>query len=118
LVFAAETGQRSIHRAPWPSSADFAGIAAPKHADSFDLAIAVQATVNKAKADQAASLGRYVQALVLTLGDSQLSAFESVAGDVFAATRVQAAQVIADASVSAPSVSDFVLAPPDTPSAT
>src|SRR5262245_27145590 len=48
-ALAADHGVPSIHAAPWPSAAAFAGIPAPAVAGSFDVAVACLAAINKAK---------------------------------------------------------------------
>jgi valyl-tRNA synthetase len=86
-VFAAEHDAPSIHRARWPSSADFAGIAAPRDAASFELAIAAQNAINRKKTDAAASIGRPVNTLTLRAAPATLSALAPVISDVLAAAR-------------------------------
>ncbi|MBK7949347.1 MAG: valine--tRNA ligase [Deltaproteobacteria bacterium] len=102
--FAAETAgdaggpgaaaRRSIHRAAWPDAADFAGISAPDHAESFDVAIAALAAINKAKADAAVSMGRDVVRLVLRAAPATLEVFAGVRADVLAAARVTHCEVV------------------------
>jgi valyl-tRNA synthetase len=84
---------RSVHRAPWPTEADFAGIEAPAHAESFDIAIAALAAINKAKADAAVSVGREVSRLVLQAASPTLEIFAGVRSDVLAAARVSHCEV-------------------------
>lgn len=79
---------RSVHRAHWPTTADFEGIEAPAHAESFDVAIAALAAINKAKADAAVSVGREVSRLVLQAAAPTLEIFAGVRSDVLAAARV------------------------------
>jgi valyl-tRNA synthetase len=84
---------RSVHRAAWPSAADFEGIAAPAHVESFDVAIAALAAINKAKADAAVSMGREVSRLVLQAAAPTLDVFSGVRSDVLAAARVAHCEV-------------------------
>ena len=86
-VFAAEHGAPSIHRAAWPSAADFAGIAAPRDAGSFELAIAAQNAINRKKTDAAASIGRPVNTLTLRAAPATLDALAPVLTDVLRAAR-------------------------------
>ncbi len=79
---------RSIHAAAWPSSADFAGIEGPADTQSFDVAVAALAAINKAKADAEVSMGRDVTSLSLAAAAGTLATLEGVAGDVLAAARV------------------------------
>jgi len=86
-VFAAEHGAPSIHRAAWPSAADFAGVGAPRDESSFELAIAAQNAINRKKTDAAASIGRPVNTLTLRAAPATLSALAPVLGDVLRAAR-------------------------------
>ncbi len=92
-VFAAETGHASIHRAPWPGAADFAGIEAPADPQTFDVAVSTFAAINKGKSQAQASIGRGVDRLVLGAGPATLERFALVRDDVLAAARVAAAEV-------------------------
>ncbi len=100
-AFAAEKGQPSIHRAPWPSPGDFAGVGVPADAGSLDVAIACLAVINKAKADAEVSMGREVETLTLASAPATQGRLVRVAGDVWAAARVQHAAQLADASLEA-----------------
>lgn len=64
-TFAEETGHRFIHRAPWPSLAELESIALPESTHSFDDAVELFNTVNKAKADAQVSAGRVVESITL-----------------------------------------------------
>ncbi|MFP8875277.1 MAG: class I tRNA ligase family protein, partial [Myxococcota bacterium] len=96
-AFAEETGEASIHAAPWPGAADFEGIAAPDGERSFELALAAHAAINKAKADAEVSMGRDVVRLILAGSAEDLEALAPVLDDVLAGTRVQAHELVADA---------------------
>jgi valyl-tRNA synthetase len=89
-AFAGETGHESIHVAPWPSAADFDGIAAPAEPASFEIAVAAHAAINKAKADAEVSMGREVETLKLHANGATLAKLEAVLGDVLQAARCQA----------------------------
>ncbi len=88
-VFADETGHASIHTAPWPGEADFAGIAAPRNSESFAIAVAALGAINKAKADGEVSMGREVEALTLCGRSGELEQLERVVDDVMGAARVK-----------------------------
>jgi valyl-tRNA synthetase len=88
-AFAAETGHPSIHRAPWPTAADFAGIEPPADPATFEVAVACLAAVNKAKSEAGASVGRGVRRLALAANAATLAQLEPAIGDVLAATRVE-----------------------------
>ena len=89
-VFAEETGHASIHTAPWPGAADFEEIPAPANPDSFAIAVAALAAINKAKADGEVSMGREVESLTLCGGGEDLERLKLVIDDVMGAARVQA----------------------------
>jgi valyl-tRNA synthetase len=88
--FAEETGHASIHRAPWPGSADFEGVAPPADAASFDLAVACWSAINKAKSDAKVSMGREVERLSIAANARTLARIEPVLSDVLAAARCAA----------------------------
>jgi valyl-tRNA synthetase len=87
-AFAGASDTPSIHRAPWPGAADFAGIAPPADAASFDAAVAGLAAVNKAKSEASVSVGRGVLHLRLGASPDTLAHLEPVVADVMAAARV------------------------------
>jgi valyl-tRNA synthetase len=86
-AFADETGHASIHRAPWPGEADFAGVRAPADAGSLQLAIDALAAIHKAKADASVSAGREVTRLTLAAAPATLARVGPVLADVLAAAR-------------------------------
>jgi len=88
--FAEETGHASIHRAPWPGSVDFEGVAPPADAASFDLAVACWSAINKAKSDAKVSMGREVERLTLAANAKTLARIQPVLSDVLAAARCAA----------------------------
>jgi valyl-tRNA synthetase len=88
-AFADETGQASIHRAPWPGEADFAAIAPPADPACFDAAVACLAAVNKAKSEGGVSVGRGVRTMTLGASPATLARLAPAAGDVMASARVE-----------------------------
>jgi valyl-tRNA synthetase len=98
-AFAGERDEPSIHRAPWPRAAEFQGVAAPEAPESLEVAIACLAAINKAKADAEVSMGREVESLELAASPSSLGRLARVAGDVFAAARVQQHVLAPDAAL-------------------
>ena len=97
--FAEETGHASIHRAPWPGSADFAELAEPEDAESFDLAVACWSAINKAKSDASVSMGREVARLTIAANAKTLDRLAPVLADVLAAARCAEHQLVANDSV-------------------
>jgi valyl-tRNA synthetase len=62
--FARTTGAQSIHRAPWPSAADFAGVPSGAGAgDAFDAACGFLDAVRKAKSASGGTVGRQLARL-------------------------------------------------------
>jgi valyl-tRNA synthetase len=100
-AFAAERGEPSIHRSPWPSAADFRDAAAPESVESLGTAIACLTAINKAKADGEVSMGREVEGLELAAAPESFDRLARVASDVFAAARVQQHQLTPDPGLAA-----------------
>jgi len=98
-AFAAETGAKSIHRAPWPDASELADVPPPANAASFDIAVACWNAINKAKADANVSMGREAEMLTLVADADTLAALEPVLADVLAATRCRAHAAVEDASL-------------------
>ncbi len=97
--YAEERGQPSIHRAPWPSERDFAGIAGADDPRHHAMATAAMAAINKRKSESGASVGRVVVSLTLAAKGATLGAVVAVLGDVMLATRVKSNTVEARESV-------------------
>ena len=112
-AFAEETGHATIHRAPWPSDSDFAGIAAPADGASLQLAIDALAAIHKAKADAAVSAGREVSRLGLAGEPATLARIAPVLTDVLAAARCAEHELVERASLEAGSfaVAEIEFAP-------
>jgi valyl-tRNA synthetase len=86
-VFAAETGNRSIHRAPWPSNSDFAGIPAPADSQAFDAAAACLAAIHGFKTRLHASVGTELSGILIAANETTLAALRPGMDDVMAAAR-------------------------------
>ncbi|WP_437720729.1 valine--tRNA ligase [Sorangium sp. So ce861] len=93
-VYAEETGESSIHRAKWPSAADFAEVAAPSDPGLLDLAAAAMAAVNKRKSELGASVGRVVSDLALGANAATLARLKPALGDVLTAVRAGAHELV------------------------
>jgi len=98
-AFAQETGHASIHRAPWPSEADFAEVAAPDDAQSFDVALACLAAINKAKSDASVSMGREVLRLGVVANPETRAKLEPVLADVLGAARCAAVKLLGNGAL-------------------
>lgn len=88
-AFAEETGHATIHRAPWPTSTEFAGISTPQNPKSFELCVDAFTAINKAKADSQVSAGRVVQTLTLAASEATLDHASVVLASAFEAARVK-----------------------------
>lgn len=98
-VFAAETGHASIHRAPWPTVAELATVAAPADAGCFDVAVACLAAINKAKSEAGVSPGRGLARLTLAANPETLGRLAAVQGDVLKSARVERHELLAAAEL-------------------
>jgi valyl-tRNA synthetase len=88
--FATAGAARSIHRAPWPGAADFAGLRAPTAGGaSFDVAVGFLEAVHRGKSQAGASVGRHLARLRVAANASTLRLFEGVREDAVAAARVE-----------------------------
>jgi valyl-tRNA synthetase len=86
--FAAETGHRSIHRAPWPEPHDLDDVPRPRHATSLAVAAAALGAIHKARTLAGQSLGTPIEHFELKCSAEDSSIVGGVAGDVAAAGRV------------------------------
>jgi valyl-tRNA synthetase len=109
-AFAEETGQPTIHRAPWPGVQELAGIGLPAYSQSLQVAIDALATLHKAKTDRGGSAGRPVEKLELLIDGSGAAHLQAVMVDVLAGARVRECRVIESANPGL-SVGELVLAP-------
>jgi valyl-tRNA synthetase len=95
-AFAEESGERSIHRAPWPSAAELADVPEPANDASFDVAVACWNAINKSKADAEVSMGREAETLTIVANAATLASLEPVLRDVLAATRCRTHHLATD----------------------
>jgi valyl-tRNA synthetase len=93
-AFAEEAGQPSVHRAPWPTTKELAGIRAPKHADSFDVAIELMTAINKKKTELGASVGRVVKTATIALPASRVEDIAAGLPDVLSSTKIAAHTIV------------------------
>jgi len=87
-AYAEETGHMSIHKAPWPSSADFDGIGAGNPA-IFETSVACLSAINKLKSEANVSIGRPITHLSLAANGETTRRLQSSVHDVMAAGRVE-----------------------------
>ena len=95
-VYAGESGCPSIHRAPWPGEADFAGVAAPADPASFETAVACWRALLKAKADAEVAMGHGVARVALAAHPGTLARLRAGLPDVLGAARVRAHELVED----------------------
>jgi valyl-tRNA synthetase len=87
--FAGQLGQPTIHRAPWPTTAELEASGAGDGA-VFDTAVALLETIHRAKGTAGASVGRHVNVLRVAANAETLRRLAPSLDDVFAAARVLA----------------------------
>jgi valyl-tRNA synthetase len=92
-VFAAETGARSIHRAAWPTKAEFAGLETPAATGVFELAVSCLAAINRSKTDAGVSTGRQIEHLTVAVNPATAALLRGVVSDVMAAARAKSYEV-------------------------
>lgn len=109
-AFAEETGQPTIHRAPWPSVQELAWVGPPAYPESLQLALDALATLHKAKTDRGGSAGRPVEKLELLIDSGGAARVQAVLADVLASARVREHRMIESATPGF-TVGDLVLAP-------
>jgi valyl-tRNA synthetase len=85
--FAGQSGQPSIHRAPWPTAAELAAQGAGDGA-VFDTAVGFLETVHRAKGTAGASVGRHVSLLRVAMSAETARRLGPSIDDVLAAARV------------------------------
>jgi valyl-tRNA synthetase len=92
--FSARTGHTSIHTAPWPSEADFAGIAIRDTSDIFDVANQAMFVINRGKSQAGVSTAREIQRAVLAASPTVLGWLDTVKDDVRFAVRARELLII------------------------
>lgn len=97
-AFAEETGEKTIHRAPWPSSRDFESLPVADSTHSLELAMACWAAINKAKSQEGVSAGRELNQLKVSAHPDTFSEINPVLDDVIAAARAHQYEMLEDAS--------------------
>jgi valyl-tRNA synthetase len=86
-IFAAETGWKSIHRAPWPGPKDFEGIDAPGIRETFDAAVACLSGIHRLKTQSQVSIGSELPGMKVAGNAMTLRALRPALPDVRAAAR-------------------------------
>jgi valyl-tRNA synthetase len=84
----------SVHRAPWPTAAEFEGL--PDVAGgsaAFDAAVGLLEAVHRAKSTAGASVGRHVDRLRVAASPATVARLERAKDDVLAAARVAAHEI-------------------------
>jgi valyl-tRNA synthetase len=88
--FASATGERSIHRARWPSDADFGGVpAGPEAGEAFDAACAFLDAVRRAKSASGATVGRQLSKLAVLASPRTASLVGPCLPDLVSAARAE-----------------------------
>ncbi|HEY5906513.1 MAG TPA: valine--tRNA ligase, partial [Vicinamibacteria bacterium] len=85
----AEDPKASVHRAPWPSTGEFAHLPRVEGEGAvFDAGVAFLEAVNRAKSARGATVGRHVKHLKASATARTLALFDRGRDDVLAAARV------------------------------
>jgi valyl-tRNA synthetase len=88
--FARASGARSIHRAPWPSAADFAGVPPGEEAGAaFDAACAFLDAVRRAKSASGATVGRQLARLRVVTSPRTRALVAPCLADLVSAARAE-----------------------------
>jgi valyl-tRNA synthetase len=88
--FAAATGQRSIHQAPWPGPAEFEAVPAGGDAGTtFDLACAFLDAVRRGKSAAGATVGRQLATLRVAASPATVARLAPCLPDLRAAARAE-----------------------------
>jgi valyl-tRNA synthetase len=88
--FARATGAPSIHRAPWPSAAEFEGVPGGAEGGSaFDAACAFLDAVRKAKSGSGATVGRHLAKLRVATSPSTHALLGPCVPDLVSAARAE-----------------------------
>jgi valyl-tRNA synthetase len=88
--FASATGERSIHRAPWPQASEFAAV--PMSADAgkaFDLACAFLDAVRRGKSAAGATVGRQLATLRVAASPETVASLRACLPDLRVAARAE-----------------------------
>jgi len=86
--FARATGTKSVHRAAWPSAAEFAAVP-PDAGPAFDAACAFLDAVRKAKSAAGATVGRHLSALTVVASPRTAVVLGPCLADVASAARAE-----------------------------
>jgi valyl-tRNA synthetase len=90
----------SVHRAPWPTEAEFAHLPRVEGEGAvFDAAVAFLEAVNRAKSSRGATVGRHIKHLKASATARTLALFDRGRDDVLAAARVQGQAFEANAAL-------------------
>ena len=81
---------RSIHKSPWPTEAEFAAVPEPQFADAYDATVAVVDAVRKAKADANVSMAAPVERVKVTARPATLDALKTTLGDIVRMLKIEA----------------------------
>src|SRR5262249_37023366 len=87
-AFAADTGQPTIHRAPWPGADDLGTVPAPHEPGCFDTAVACLAAITQAKSRGGGAVARALAAGTVAASPTPLARREPALADVLKSTRV------------------------------
>jgi valyl-tRNA synthetase len=88
--FAAARGERSIHRAPWPTAAEvLSALRQPAEGAVFDAACGLLESVRRAKSAAGATVGRHLSRLRVAASPATAARLGPCLGDLASAARVE-----------------------------
>ncbi|MBX3177645.1 MAG: valine--tRNA ligase [Candidatus Hydrogenedentes bacterium] len=112
-AYAGDAGMaNTVHRSPWPSLAEFEGVPAPAHADTYNVTIAAADAVRKAKADANVSMAAPVRHVAFTVVEKAQPGLEATLEDIQRMLKIEAATVRVGAVENALASAETRMAPP------
>lgn len=95
----------TIHRSPWPSLNEFAVIAEPSNAKTYEIVCTVVEAVRKAKAEKNLSMKAPIGRLVVTASSDAIAALAPAVEDVRGMLHIASVDIAGDESVAVPILS-------------
>ena len=89
----------SVHRAPWPTDAEFEGFRGPDSEASFGAAKASLAAIHRHKTQSGVSVARAISSMQLAAHPGTVRIVEMVTADVISAVRAEGFELVEDDSL-------------------
>jgi valyl-tRNA synthetase len=103
-AFAVETRCSSIHRAAWPSEADFPELSADGNEGIFDIAVAALYAINQSRAGAGVSSAREIKSATLAANPETFTLLQAACEDIRLAVRANELLAIEDSGLEGTSV--------------